>query len=457
MEIQIDTDPRLEALRNIIDTALLVLERQAVQRQLLAFLAVLVLAWLLSYLVDRGIRWFSRRIGRDSGQEAWQTYGFRFLRALQYALLPVAGLLLSQLVISWFERNRWPSGLLEQLVPIFWLVLVYRILLGLMQIAFSARRAQVYNRRFLAPLFVLIIALVIGNSLEGTFDLAQVQLFTVLDTPITLQALVNAGLILYFFLVFAWIIRDLINRTAMKRTDADSGAIDTITLVGYYTIIGIGVLTALSTLGFNLSTLAIVFGGLSVGVGFGLQELVSNFVSGILLLFERSLRVGDVIEVGGKTGTVDQLGMRATVLRTLDNVEIFVPNKDLLTSTVETYTYSNRNVRRLLSVGVAYGSDPQQVRNILLDIAERHGRVLDSPAPDVFFVDFGDSSLDFQLAIWLDDPPSSAKVLSDLRFMIFSDFAKQGIEIPFPQRTLHFADGVPASASGAPLLTADKA
>ena len=117
-------------------------------------------------------------------------------------------------------------------------------------------------------------------------------------------------------------------------------------------------MAALSTLGFNLSALALIGGGLSVGIGFGLQELIANFISGILLLFEQSLRLGDIIEVDGQRGTVSQLRMRATVLRTIDNVEVFVPNKTLLTSTVATYTHSDRVVRRIIPVGVSYGSDP---------------------------------------------------------------------------------------------------
>ena len=432
-------DPRVQALRDLLDTVWLVMERQVVQRQLFAFLAVFLAAWLLSFVVDRFLRWLAQeRYGSGRRAGRWRIYGYRTLRALQYTLWPILGLVLSELMIGWFARNRWPTGLIEQLRPIFWLILIYRILLGLMQILFMERRARMYNRRFVAPLFVLITALVLGNTLQGTFGLAELNLFTVLDTPITLQGMINAFLILYFFFVFAWIARDLINRTATNRVDTDSGAISTITLVGYYTIVGIGVLTALSTLGFNLSTLAIVFGGLSVGIGFGLQEVVSNFVSGILLLFERTLRIGDIISVNNKTGTVDKLGMRATVLRTLDNIEILVPDQDLLTSTVETYTFSNRTVRRMVTVGVSYDSEPQQVRTLLLAIAERHGQILDNPAPEVFFAGFGDSSLDFELAVWLDSPPSVARVLSDLRFMIWSDFAKHNIEIPFPQRDVHF-------------------
>ncbi|MCB0157406.1 MAG: mechanosensitive ion channel, partial [Caldilineaceae bacterium] len=151
---------------------------------------------------------------------------------------------------------------------------------------------------------------------------------------------------------------------------------------------------------------------------------------------------GDVIQVAGHAGTVDKLRLRSTVLKTLDNVEIFVPNKTLLTSTVETYTHSDRKVRVPVDVGVSYASTPEDVRTVLLDVAARHGLVLKDPAPTVFFTGFGDSSLDFRLLIWINDPPRSAQISSDLRFMIFREFARRGIEIPFPQRDIHLRSDV---------------
>jgi potassium-dependent mechanosensitive channel len=196
-------------------------------------------------------------------------------------------------------------------------------------------------------------------------------------------------------------------------------------------------------LGFDLTALAIIFGGLSVGIGFGLQDLVANFISGILLLFERTLRPGDIIEVGGNRGTVSQLRMRSTVLRTFDNVEIFVPNKTLLTSSVHNFCHTNRTVRRTVSVGVSYDSDPRQVRDILERITTSHGLIMKDPAPAVLFTGFGDSSLDFDVNFWIEDISNALRVVNDVHFMIFSEFKKAGVEIPFPQRDLHLRTSVP--------------
>ncbi|MEZ4615824.1 MAG: mechanosensitive ion channel [Caldilineaceae bacterium] len=150
----------------------------------------------------------------------------------------------------------------------------------------------------------------------------------------------------------------------------------TVLTVSHYLIVAVGTISAIGALGFNLSALALIGGGLSVGIGFGLQELVANFISGILLLFERTVRPGDVIEVNGQRGVVDKLRMRATVIRTLDNTEVFVPNKNLLTSAFVAYTQTDRIVRRTVRVGVSYESDPTEVRDILLEVAARHGLVL---------------------------------------------------------------------------------
>ena len=227
------------------------------------------------------------------------------------------------------------------------------------------------------------------------------------------------------------------------RLGLSEGVPETIITVTRYGILTSGALTAISTLGFDLSSLAIVGGGLSVGIGFGLQDVVANFVSGILVLFEQTLRPGDIIEIGGKIGVVESLRPRSTMIRTHDNVEIIVPNKSLLTSTVTTLTHRNRIVRALLPVGVGYNSEPKVVRDALLAVAGRHGLVLDQPAPTVFFKGFGDSAINFELAIWIDGPMRMPRIMSDLHFMIWESFAERDIEIPFPQRDLHIRSGGP--------------
>lgn len=438
-------DPRMQALLEQFETILLILERPVVQRQLAAFMLIFLISWLLpaplGTLLNRLIAKQSDTIRRRREQGLpvvlWRARFLRWARGAQMLLFPVVGLVVSQLTIGYFTGEGWQAGLLERLAQVFWLVLAYRLIASLMMAFLAPETAMLYQRRFVIPIVVILVGFVVGTGLAGTFPIFTIELVTVLETPITLRTLAVAAVVFYLFLALSWIVQDLLSHVVLPRAQAGAGVAGTVQVVSRYTIVGMGLMAGLSTLGFNLSALAIIFGGLSVGIGFGLQELVANFISGLLLLFERTLRPGDVIEVGGHRGTVSQLRMRATVLRTIDNVEVFVPNKTLLTSSVATYTHTNRMVRRTIRVGVSYKSDPQLVRDILTDVLHSHGLVLKDPPPAVFFTGFGESSLDFEVAFWVADIARGLQTSSDLHFMIFREFERHGIEIPFPQRDLH--------------------
>lgn len=438
-------DPRLQALLDQLDTIWLFLERPVVQGQLLAFALISLLSWLLpaplgtrlSTMVDRQMALDRQRKEQGLPVSPRRRRLLRWARGLQLILFPVVGLIATLIAAVYLSGQGWPVGLLRRLRMLFWLVLVYRVAGGILYAAMETEMARRYQARFVRPIFVILMVIALGAGLAASFPIFSTTLITVLGAAISLQNLATAAMVFYLFLAAAWITRDLLRNVVQPRIAADPGVFNTITVVTNYTIIGVGLLTAMSIVGFNLSALAIVGGGLSVGIGFGLQELVANFISGILLLFEQTLRPGDVIEVAGQRGKVDHLYMRATVLRTSNNVEVLVPNKTLLTSTVATHPNSERTIRHSLHVGVSYAADPQRVRDILLALAANHGRVLTNPPPAVLFSGFGESCLEFDLAIWLSSSSPADQVLSDLRFMIFKEFKKNNIEIPYPQRDLH--------------------
>lgn len=458
-------DPRIQAILDQFDTLILLLMRPVVQRQLLAFFLVTLVAWLIPVPVARLVSWLEQRVGSEKGAPdagapqpvTWQMRLVRWARAAEFVLFPIFGLLLGGFVVGYLEQHSKPFGLLERLNNLFWLLLAYRVLGALLFGAVDLDTARRYHRRFLAPIFLILLVAILGIGLSSSVLLGEIPLFQVMGQALSLRSIVTAAVVLYLFLAVAWIARDILSRYALPRTQADAGVAHTIIVVTNYAIIGIGILTAASILGFNLSSLVIIFGGLSVGIGFGLQELIANFVSGILLVFEQTLRPGDIVEVGAQRGTVSQMRMRSTVLRNIDNHEIFVPNKTLLTSEVIVYTMSERVVRRVINVGVSYSSDPTQVRDILLAVGNSHGLVLQNPAPAVFFTGFGESALLFELAVWISDASRAAEVLSDLHYMVFSQFAKQGIQIPFPQRDLRVRSADPslpaALAQNRPLIT----
>ncbi len=190
-----------------------------------------------------------------------------------------------------------------------------------------------------------------------------------------------------------------------------------------------------------MSSLTILASALSIGLGIGLQNIAKNFGSGLILVFERPIQVGDFIEVGDLNGTVERIGARSTEIRTLDRVSIIVPNSRFLDSEVINWSHGNPISRLHLPLGVAYGSDPQQVRTVLIESASGHPKVLASPAPSLLFKGFGDSSLDFELLVWTAEPDKQFLLKSDLYFLIYEVLNQNQIEIPFPQRDLHLRSG----------------
>jgi small-conductance mechanosensitive channel len=221
----------------------------------------------------------------------------------------------------------------------------------------------------------------------------------------------------------------------------DTAAITSVLIVTRYAVLGIGILVLASALGVNTASLAFIGGGLSIGIGFGLQQIVANFISGILLLFEQSLRPGDVIDINGQLGVVEKLNIRSTSILTNDNTQIIVPNERFLTNDLYTYTRDNSLVRVSLLLGVSYSSDPKFVRDLLLKTITQHGLTKNPPAPQVQFMGFGASSLDFRVLVWMDQPQQMSRYRSDLYYMIWEAFARNNIEIPFPQQDIHLRTG----------------
>ncbi len=216
----------------------------------------------------------------------------------------------------------------------------------------------------------------------------------------------------------------------------------------HFSLIIMGVLISLSSIGMSFTSLAIIFGGLSIGIGFGLQNIASNVISGFILIFERPIKIGDLVEVmeANVFGRVSSINLRSTVIVSLDEKELIVPNSQLISEAVHNLTHANDLFRLRIEVGVSYGSDVEVVRKALLEVAAAHLGVIQEPIPAiknvtppfVRFVGFGESSLDFHLLAWIPDSFQRFDVASDLHFMIWEKFKEYDIKIPFPQRDVHF-------------------
>ena len=218
-----------------------------------------------------------------------------------------------------------------------------------------------------------------------------------------------------------------------------------------YAFFLIGLFVGLQTLGVNLNSLVVFGGAIGVGVGLGLQNVVSNFVAGLVLLVEQPIRIGDRIAINDTLGDVIRIAARSTWVRTNDNVVIIVPNSDFINNSVTNWTGNDPRVRLHLPVGVGYGSDAEQVRDLLLEVAHANPHVMMDPAPDVMFVEYGDSSLNFELRVWTEQHTHMPQVLkSELYFAALRLFREHNIELPFPQRDLHIRSSDIPLSSAAP-------
>lgn len=267
------------------------------------------------------------------------------------------------------------------------------------------------------------------------------KLFAVGEVDVTPGSIGIFCLTVAFALLVGRAARKAILRLLLHRAQAGSeGSAYAVGRLTQYIIIAAGTLIGLETVGISLSTLAALGAVFTVGLGFGLQDITQNFVSGLVLLFERPISKGDVVIVDGTFGVVDEISFRATRVMTFDSIALIVPNNRLVSDIVENRSEPTRTYRVRIDVRVAYGTDSRIVEETLLRVGCEHERVLQDPSPSVFFVDFAESGLAFQLCVWLDDPMVALATASDLRHAMVRAFGEQGIVIPVPRREVSFAD-----------------
>lgn len=276
------------------------------------------------------------------------------------------------------------------------------------------------------------------TSLSEISDLFNTKLGEVGDVPLSLGSLIFAALVFCATLGLSLIIRQFLLGRLLERIQMERGARYAVLALIRYFFLALGLYLALITAGFNLTTLTVLLGALGVGLGFGLQNIFQNFMSGLIILFERPIKVGDFVDLGDLSGMIQKISIRSTTVRTNDNVCVIVPNSEFVSSRVVNWSHGSPEVRMRIPVGVAYGSDTDLVRKTLLEVAAAEDDVLEFPEPAVFFRGFGDSSLNFELGVWRKtESLRPIRMVSDLNFAIDRKFRELGITIPFPQRDLH--------------------
>jgi small-conductance mechanosensitive channel len=273
-------------------------------------------------------------------------------------------------------------------------------------------------------------------------ELLEYPLIKVGSTDLTMKGIVMLVLWMATVIVLDRALRRVVVERLLRRTHFDASLQFAISRILGYCFVVLGGYIALQAAGIDLSSLAIVAGAVGVGIGFGLQNIINNFVSGLIILAERPIALGDRVEVSGVAGIITKIKLRSTVVVTNDNISIIVPNSEFISSPVTNWSHGDPKVRLRLAIGVAYGSDVEKLERLMVEVALAHPATLKDPAPRLFFVGFGESSLDFELGVWTSDMiarPLSYR--SDLFYAIERSLRQNKIEIPFPQRDLHIRSG----------------
>jgi small-conductance mechanosensitive channel len=252
---------------------------------------------------------------------------------------------------------------------------------------------------------------------------------------ITVASLLSLIFLFVLVVVAERVVRRYFITRLLRRTHLEPAMQFALARVVGYALLALGFFVSLQMVGVNLTSLSFLAGAVGVGFGFGLQNIISNFISGLIILAERPIAIGDRVEIGGVAGQVREISLRSTTVITNDNMAIIVPNADFITQRVTNWSYEDSRVRFRLPFGVAYGTD---LPKLMLEVAQEHPKALKEPAPELFFVGFGDSSLNFELAVWSSESTTSPRRFrSDLFFAIEKKLRDSGIEIPYPQQDLH--------------------
>ncbi len=281
--------------------------------------------------------------------------------------------------------------------------------------------------------------------------LIEYPLFYIKQSPVTMLSLIMFFVVICIFFIISKTLCRLMLVKALHHLHLQRGTEFTLVRVTHYIIMFIGALVAFQFVGIDLSGLVVIFGMLSVGIGFGLQNLTSNFISGLILLFERPISVGDRVTVGEYEGDVMEINMRSTEIRSLNNISIIVPNSDFVSTKVINWSHSgDMKIRLQIEVGVSYNSDIDLVIKCLKEVAKENPDVLETPPPEIYHRGFGDSAWNMMLGVWISNPKRHNGIRSDINCAIIRKFRANDIEIPFPQRDLHIRSSIPISTRAEP-------
>jgi small-conductance mechanosensitive channel len=413
-------------VRNILAWVSRDLLSYATLAQLAVVLLGLLLARLLAGLLVRGF-----------GRMREELPGFaRIGPILKPLLAPTVALLLIGTAQYGAGELALPHYLLSVATALLTAWLVIRLAVNLI-------RSDVLRRTVAVIVWSVAALHIVGlwGPITGALDAARIK---VGDVSVSVLGIFNGVIAFLLFIWLALLLSRLVENRVDRIHDVSESARELVKKLARITLVILALVLALNATGIDLTALAIFTGALGVGLGFGLQKVVSNFVSGMILLMDRSIKPGDVIETQGTYGWINHLGARYTSIITRDGTEFLIPNEDMITQPVINWSFSDRKVRRKIPVSVSYRTDLRRAMAIMEEASVEIPRVLKDPPPSARLLGFGDNGVNLELRAWIEDPRSGvANVASDVMLAIWDRFHEEGIEFPYPQRVVHFAGPPP--------------
>jgi len=397
-------------------------------------LGFILLSLGLAWLIARGVR---RLVDANLAGEVGALKKFT-LRSVERIVYPLAALLIIILVRSIFRFLEQPTQLLVLASLLLLSLAGIRLLVYMLRKGFAPTPMLKAWENILATTIWLIVALYLIGILPFVLQTLDSFAFTLAGNRISVLSVINFLLLVALLFTLAVWVSAIIERRMQRATYLASGLQVALGKIVKVILIALAVLIALDTVGLDLTALTVFGGALGVGLGFGLQRIASNFISGFLLLFDRSIKPGDVISIGSKFGWVHELHARYIVVRDRDGVDTLIPNENLITTEVINWSYEDRNVRLKIPVQISYHDDPELAMQLMVDLAKQHPRVLPSPEPVGRLLEFGDNGIGVELRIWINDPEKGVNnVRSELNLAIWRAFKENNVTIPFPQRDVY--------------------
>jgi small-conductance mechanosensitive channel len=390
--------------------------------------------------------WFvgTRIVPGAAAPDARRAFGREALRQVQFPLTALAVVLIGRLVLKhWYELH-----LLDLVVPLLTALAIIRFAVLMLRQVFAPSGWLNALARVIGWVVWIGFALHITGLASDLLQALDAIGFAVGRERISLLLVLQASLSVAVTLLIALWLGRFIEARTMAAASLDINLRVMFAKLAQTVLVLLAILVALPAVGIDLTVLSVFGGMLGVGIGFGLQKIASNYVSGFIILMDRSISIGDLVSVGEHTGQLTKMTARYVVLRSQNGLEAIIPNETIITSTVINHSYTDRRVRVQVQVQVSYRSDLDTVRRVIEEVARGHPRVLREPAPAVFVKEFADNGIDLELGVWIEDPQAgTANLRSDLNYALWAAFRRHGIEIPYPQREVRVLGVLPGSTA----------